>query len=267
MFLSYLDQLSSEGRRSFTMEGIMKELSVSPEAARAGIYRLKKKGKLISPLSGFYVIVPPEHQPYGSIPAEELIPLIMAHLGADYYVSLLSAATYYGASHQKPARFQVISNKIIKHTLEFGKISIELIYKKTIEGLPRKNFVVSTGYLKVATPELIALDLFKYMKRAGGISHIATVLTELAESLNEVDLIRLAKDLKEEGQLQRLGYVVEQLDIMDEKKKKNILKKLGLFIQKYGKHYIPLVPYMDKKGAPRCDKWKIIENTDFESDL
>lgn len=45
----------------------------------------------MSPASGLYVIVPPEHQAYGCIPAEELIPILMEHLQADYYVALLSA--------------------------------------------------------------------------------------------------------------------------------------------------------------------------------
>ena len=30
---------------------------------------------------------------------------------------------------------------------------------------------------------------------------------------------------------------------------------------------VSLVPYISKTGHPRCKKWKIIENTDFESDL
>lgn len=33
---------------------------------------------------------------------------------------------FYGAIHQKPARFQVITNKRIKHPLKFGDVVIEL---------------------------------------------------------------------------------------------------------------------------------------------
>ena len=60
--------------------------------------------KIITPIKGLYVMLPPEHQPYGSIPAEELVPIIMKHLNVDYYVGLLSAGLFYGATHQKPAR-------------------------------------------------------------------------------------------------------------------------------------------------------------------
>jgi len=89
---------------------------------------------------------------------------------------LLSAATFYGAAHQKPARFQVISNKKIKHSLQFGQVAAELIYRKSLANLPLKDFTVETGYLKVGIPELTAIDLFKYPVRAAGISHIAYLI-------------------------------------------------------------------------------------------
>jgi hypothetical protein len=74
---------------------------------------------------------------------------MMKHLQAVYYVALLSAASYFGAAHQKSARFQVISNKRIKHSLKFGQVAIELIYKDSLTNLPTQDFTVSTGYLSV----------------------------------------------------------------------------------------------------------------------
>jgi predicted transcriptional regulator of viral defense system len=267
MFVEYLEKLRASGRRYFTSEELIKDLGISDIAARSGLYRLKKNAKLISPLSGLYVIVPPEHQPYGSIPAEELLPIMMKHLKAEYYVALLSAANYFGAAHQKSARFQVISNKRIKHSLEFGRVAIELIYKNSLMNLPIQNFTVKTGYLQVATPDLIAIDLFKYAKRAAGISHIATVLSELIESIDENNLIKLAESTNELCQLQRLGYVIEKIDVMDEDKKQRIVNNLTEYLRHSDRPFVSLVPYIPIKGYPKCEKWKIIENTDFESDL
>lgn len=31
--------------------------------------------------------------------------------------------------------------------------------------------------------------------------------------------------------------------------------------------YVSLVTYISRTGHPKCDKWKIIENTDFEINL
>lgn len=268
MFSEYIQQLRASGRRHFTSEEIRAELQISDSSARSGLYRLKRDKKILSPVNGLYVIVPPEYQSYGSIPAEELVPIIMKYLQSDYYVGLLSAGLFYGATHQKPARFQIITNKRIKHSLEFGDVVIELVYKNSLQGLPTQDFVVSTGYLKVSTPELLAIDLFKYSKRAGGISHIATVLSELASSIDENKLIALAEELEEICQIQRLGFMLERIDVLeDEEKKEQIIIKLAEYIETVDRPYVSLVPYISRTGHPKCEKWKIIENTDFESDL
>jgi predicted transcriptional regulator of viral defense system len=267
MFIEYLEKLRSSGKRYFTSQKIMQDLNLSPDSARAGLYRLKRDGKLISPVSGLYVIVPPEHKSYGSIPAEELIPIMMRHLDAEYYVALLSAAGFYGASHQKPMVFQVVTNRRIKHSLKFGLVHIKLIYKKSLTGLPTKDFVVSTGYLKVATAELIAIDLLKFLKHAGGMNNIATVLSELIESIDVHKLIALAENLGECYQLQRLGYIIEKIDVMDDDIKSAIIEVLAEYVSYNAKSYTPLASNISRIGYPRCRKWKIIENTDFESDL
>ena len=144
----YIKNIRKEGKRCFAISDVLKEFKISHNYARVALHRLLRSGDIISPARGFYVLVPPEYQPYGSIPAEELVVLLMNHLRADYYVGLLSAAIFYGATHQKPARFQVVSNRKIKHTLTFGQVEIDLIYKKSLSNLPTQDFVVSTGVLK-----------------------------------------------------------------------------------------------------------------------
>ncbi len=101
MFSEYIQQLRASGRRHFTSEEIRAELQLSDSSARSGLYRLKRDKKLISPVNGLYVIVRPEYQSYGLIPAEELVPIIMQHLQTDYYVGLLSAGLFYGAIKQR----------------------------------------------------------------------------------------------------------------------------------------------------------------------
>ena len=82
--------------------------------------------------------------------------------------------------------------------------------------LPTQDFIVSTGYLKVATPELVALDVLEYPNHAGGLNHIATVFSELIEVLDPIKLINLAKDTSTRHQLQRIGYILDHIDVMDE---------------------------------------------------
>jgi predicted transcriptional regulator of viral defense system len=267
MFAEYIEKLQSTGRRYFTSKEIIQSLGLSSNAARSGLYRLKRDGKIISPINGLYVIVPPEHKSYGSIPANELIPIMMKHINTKYYVALLSAAEFYGAAHQKPMVFQVITNRRIKHSLKFGQIHIKLIYKKSLTNLATKNFIVSSGYLTVATPELIAIDLLQFPKHAGGINNIATVLAELIENIDVKKLITLAEKLDVKYQLQRFGYIIEKVDVIDDNIKNTMITVLAEYVTAHIKSYIPLASAISKTGYPRCKKWKIIENTDFESDL
>jgi len=263
----YIKNIRKEGKRGLTIEDIVEQFQISHGHARVSLHRLLKTGDLISPARGFYVIVPPEHQPYGSIPAEELVPLMMQYVGAHYYVALLTAGLFYGATHQKPTRFQVISDKRMKYPLVFGDVEIDFIYKKSLLDLPTKDFTVRTGYLKIATPELVVLDLLNYPNHAGGLNHIATVLSELIEPLDVSKLITLAEDIKAEYQLQRIGYILSHIDVTDDNKANDIINVLALYVEKNKPNYLPLASEMPKAGCSRSKKWRIIENTEIESDL
>ena len=264
---SYLKDIRQRGKRYFTLDQVISELNISKNAALVAIHRLKAQGDLISPARGLYIIVPPEHQLQGAIPAEELVPILMNYLKADYYVSLLSGAMYHGATHQKPGCFQIISNVRLKHLLEFGQVKIELIYKKSLTDLPIQNVIVNTGYLKVATSELVVLDLLSYPARSGGLNHIATVLSELIELMDADKLIALAELVGEKAWLQRLGYILENLDVMEVDKLKIIIHTLEQYLQGKMKVFIPIAPEISKTGFPRIKKWMIIANTDIQSDL
>ena len=265
--VEYLKELRKRGERTFTVSDLVKRFQISHDYARVALHRLLRSGDIISPARGFYVIIPPEYQIQGSIPAKELMPLMMRHLGVSYYVALLSAGLFYGATHQKSAKFQVISDKRIKRKLVFGDIAIEFIYKKNLLGLPTQNFTVSTGYLAVAAPELIALDLLNYPEHSGGLNHIATVFSELIESLNADKLISLAEQIKSEYQLQRIGYILDHIDFIDDTGAKEIIDRIADYIQKNKSKYLPLASELPQKNFPKCEKWRIVINTEIESDL
>src|SRR5437867_3152488 len=98
----YLEQLTAAGRYSFTSREAEATLGVSAKAAILALNRLAKQALLASPAKSFYVIVPPEYRSLGCLPAEQFIPDLMKWLKLPYYVSLLSAAEYHGAAHQRP---------------------------------------------------------------------------------------------------------------------------------------------------------------------
>ena len=265
-FSDYIKWVRSNGYSAFTTEEALSYLKITKNAFNCGMYKLKKKGEVISPAKNLYVIIPPEYQSMGCIPPAELIPLIMKHWNLNYYVCLLSAAVYFGASHQKPQVFQVMTNKQLKPFI-FGKVKIEFIFKKSLNDLPIQKQVVKTGYLTIASPELIAFDLLNYPRQSGGLNPTATVLSELIEFLNPEKLMDLVKRAPEYAWVQRLGYILEHIDSMDLEKQAKIINGLKRYILSKTIKSTPLASELPSKGYIRDNDWKIIENTTIESDL
>jgi hypothetical protein len=172
---------------------------------------------------------------------------------------------YHGASHQKPRIFQVIVDKQIP-PLVIGKIAIEFIVKKSLEGISTQSIVVKSGYLQISSPEVTAMDLILYSRRVGGINAIATVLSELVEVLNPEKLIFLAQATNTKSWVQRLGWILEQIDTIDNEKKDILLTALHLYLHSRQLFYIPASAELEASGCARNKKWMIIENTTVESD-
>ena len=265
-FNDYIKSIRSSGHLSFVTDEAIEKLKISNNAFNCGMYKLKKKGEIVSPAKNLYIIVPPEYQSLACLPAEELIPILMKHWDLEYYVCLLSAALYHGASHQKPQVFQVMTSKQLKPLL-CGKVKIEFIYKKSLENLPMQKLTVKTGYLKVAMPELTVMDLFFYPHHAGGLNHIATVLSELIETIDPEKLMNLIIHSNEKAWIQRLGYLLEQIESMDKDKQGKIIALIDNYLSHQFISPIALAPELPTKGNPRNHRWMIIENTTVESDI
>jgi predicted transcriptional regulator of viral defense system len=264
-FNDYIKKVRAGGKQYFTADQALKDLQISKNSLYLAIHRRKKKGELISPANNLYVIIPPEYQPLGCIPAEDLIPILMKHWQLEYYACLQTAALYHGASHQKPQLFQVMTNKQIT-PLSIGKVRIEFIYKKSLSGLPTQTIVAKSGYLKISSPELTAMDLLLYPNHSGGLNHIATILSELVEAIDHKRLIALARLIKEKAWLQRLGFLLDHIDTMAECKKNLIINYVQRELESQRLFYMPLATELATKGCPRNKKWMIVENTNLESD-
>ncbi len=261
----YIKKIRIRGRRYFTYKEVQESFSLSKPAFNQAVYRLIKKGDVASPYYGFYVLVDPEDAAIGCMPGRELIPLLMKHLGVNYYVAFLSAGGYYGAAHQKPMVLQVVSEKRMKD-INCGHVRIRFTYKRDISNIPVQKKVVDTGYLNVSTPEATAMDILNFQHKSVGINNIATVLSELLEEIEIPKLIEMAKISGQKAWVQRMGYILEHIDSMEEEHQKNIIDALEKYLSDKNIHYIPLSSVEPRVGS-RDKKWKIIENTIVDSDL
>lgn len=263
MFVDYIDYIIKQGKCYFTIEEASKDLGKTPSAIRSAIAHLQTKSKLARPVYGFYIIVPPEFRDIGCIPPEQFLPYLMQYLEYDYYVALLTAASYYGSSHQSPHIYQVIINKKRPPILTCGKVEIRFTTKQDFSDTMIQKRSNSKSFINISSPESTAFDLLTYSKSSGGLNHIITVLTELQEVINPKLLGEVAKKHSNAPCKQRLGYLLEQIGRID------LAKVLEEDLANHG--YVRYTALMPEKiisnKETKNSKWMIIENTKVESDI
>ena len=177
----YVQSLAASGRHHFSSRQAQEALGVSADAAKLALNRLIRQEIIASPARSFYVIVPPE---YLSLPADQFIPVLMERQDLLYYAGLLSAAQYYGAAHHRPQEFQVFLAKN-RRAIKCGAVRVVFIARKRLEDIPVRPFNTPRGTIRVSTPEATAIDLAGYQRHAGGLHQLATILSELAENIEQ----------------------------------------------------------------------------------
>jgi len=204
-----VDALQGRGRYSFTRDEVAGAVGRSPSGLDQALWRLRGQGRLVSPRRGFYVIVPAEYRKAGAPPATWFIDDLMRYLEQPYYVALLSAAALYGAAHQQPMLFQVMTDRPTR-PVRAGRVRIVFHMSRHVEQAPITTMQTETGYIPVSTPEVTALDLVRFRAASGHLSTVATVLSELAEGL---DASRLGGACKPYATpvIQRLGFLLDKL--------------------------------------------------------
>ena len=85
------------GNYTFTHDEVKQSYSdMSAGSIARALTREVSKGRIMSPLRGFYVIVTDDYVLRGAVPQSFYLDDMMHHLGRKYYVALLSAASYHG---------------------------------------------------------------------------------------------------------------------------------------------------------------------------
>ena len=255
----WIEGLPSKGRYVFSRAEAAEISDGSSQAVEVTLRRFKKRGSVASPRRGFYVVVPPEYRSAGSPPANWFIDDLMRHLGRSYYVALLSAAALHGAGHQQPMAFQVIADAD-ERDIEMGRVRIEFHVSRLIRDAAIQRVQTETGTMAVSTPETTAFDLVRFPASAGHWSNVATVLGELAGSLDPA-LLAAGSQRVARSDSQRLGWL---LDLVEASK---LADALADALE--GKRLVPtpLSSARDSTGAPLDPRWRVLVNDEVEPDL
>lgn len=256
----WVETLPSQGRYAFTKGEATKLLGMTDAAFNRSASRLSAAKRIARIHGGFYVVVPLEHMAVGIVPADWFIVDLMRHLARPFYVGLLSAAEYHGAAHQRPQKYQIVTDKPLREVACRG-MGIRFFVKRNVSATAIQQIKGVTGYIPVSTPEATAIDLLRYGRHVGGLDQVLTVLQELGEN---IDATRLVEAAEADGTLayaQRLGWLLEQTDYA----RKAV--PLADWLAKRKPQHAKLEPSLPLRGATMSDHWSLLVNAQIEGDL
>ncbi len=255
----YIKNILRQGQHHFTTEDIVQSLGVDRKPVTRALKRLISNGEVVSPQRSFYVVVPPEYQALGCLPAEQFVPQLMDSVGEPYHVALLSAAQLHGAAHHRPQRFQVMVKKP-RSSIQCGRVYVDFHVRADLEKVAIVVMNTPRGHMRVSSPEATALELIGYSKQAGGLDNVATILVDLAEALDAEKLVEEARKAPLAWS-QRLGFLLELVEMGE------VVGLLQSHVQNQAQRVAPLDASSPRTGFERSERWRIAINTDVEVDL
>lgn len=250
--------LLAEGRYVITLDEAQDLLGLKRRTAVAALSRLRKQGLLFSPTDGVYVLIPHEYESWGVIPADLFIDDLMRYLKRPYYVAFLSAAAIHGAAHQAPQVFQVMTTRQLRPRDIHRRIRLRFYRSTFFASSEIGQITVATGEMQVGTKETTVVDLVANPRAGGGLSNVATVVSEIG-GLHGSSLARIAVP-RGLAVVRRVGWLTEQFGQVDDLEALRQAARLG------DGDASPLAPSAGRSG--QVDKrWSLRLNTTVEPDL
>lgn len=265
----FVDSQLAQGR-GFVTKTAMAGLGLSPEALKSAIGRLSRKGLLVSPRRGFYLMLQPGDRALGAPDPARWIDPLMKFLAVDYRISLLRAAAFHGASHQAAMIFQVIAPRQLPD-ITLGRQRIQFLYQapNRFAQVNRTEWLASlkteAGFAKVAGVELTLLDMCRYFHQAGGINGAAQVVHDLGGQAVPHILVEAAHCF-ENSAVRRLGYLLERFGHSRQAKALRFFAQQAKSFKALDPSVKPLVPDLAADDEKNLN-WKLILNVSVEIDL
>ena len=206
------------------------------------------------------MVIPLEYSSAGIVPSEWFINDLMSFIGRPYYVGCLSAAAVYGAAHQRPQELQVVVPSHLR-MIDTELMRIRFLRFAGMSSALTKSRRTHTGDYRISTPEWTAIDLIRFQKNYGSLDTVATVFTELGESLDEKQLVQAAKRESCTAHLQRLGWMLEFVGFP------SLTEGLHEYVVCREPSFAPLNSALPRRNGPRDKRWRILINEEPISEL
>lgn len=256
-----IEALEAVGRLTFTLDDVL-ACGYSASAARQALWREQKAGRLLMPARGFYVIIAPQFRKAGTPNPVWYIDPWMGYMENPYYVGLLSAASYYGATHHAVMETQVLTARQFPSST-VGKARFRFFTTSRFQGTPIRRHQTSVGSFAISTVAATAVDLVIYADKLGGPNAIATALAEISEESLTPKELRSCLGCMDvpTTDLQRLGWLFEHLEVP------KLAAEISRVLKGRATRSILLSPRGCEQSGFRHPTWKVIENVEVEVDV
>lgn len=250
----------SRGVTSMNTDEIAALLGIPSRQVRVRLASLRTAGTIVSPARGLWVPVPPDREVWGAPEPGAYIDDMMGHLGCDYYVGWLSAASFYGAGHQAVQEFQVATSKSIPNR-EVGRSRLRFLKRSRIGAVPVAKMAVSSSRARVSTIGATMIDVAEDLDVSGGLDNAATVIAELAwENDGFISDILTAVPAHSDSAARRLGWILEHVAEVDGLE---VLAQMPAVREGAPSYLSPTAP----RGGRFDARWNLFLNKEVDPDL
>ncbi len=258
----FVIEKQAQGKYTFSLPELKSAFSVSSLTLQQALQRQIKKNKICSIRRNFYIIIPPEYLGQRVLPPSLFIDDLMQFLSRPYYIGLLNAASFYGASHQQPQEFFVMTVKPSLRTISVRGVIVHFVIRKKIHHNLIQKRETQTGYINVSGPGLTALDCIISAERIGGIGRVWEIIQDIIPSLTKKELRMIAQSDTPLPVIQRFGTLLDQ---NRESQECGDVLYNAIPKKNYRKIMLSLSAGVTKDTP--VNRWKVVENVDMESEI
>lgn len=258
----YIKELVAVEEYSFSLEELRTHTDKSGASLKLELARLSEKKVILNLRKEFYLIITPRYATFGKIPVQLYADKLFKFLKRNYYLGLYSAAKIHGAGHQQVQREYLMIEQPKLGDIKKTNLDIKFL---TTSNWPESNIIKGrsdAGEYHISSPVLTAVDLIHHQSKLGGLNRMLAILEELLEEAKEDDLASLLSWYTNRSSLQRLGFLMEELQLND-------CMSQMLYDHLRARPYYPvlLTPNSKQKAGGVDNRWKVDVNIKLDSDL
>jgi len=194
-----------------TAEDVMRILDISPDHARQVLHRLARDRWLALITPGKYELIPADRGEYAFTDSNPLF--IGSVLVSPYYFSFATAAYFHGLSTQAALTVYIATTQDKPRQMLVRNKEYRLVRQPLHKFFGWTEISAYGSQVNMAQPEKTILDCLDRPGFSGDIPEIAAMLAHGSSKLDWGKLADYAACFKSQVVVQRLGYLLDVLDI------------------------------------------------------